>query len=243
MSPDAAIERVRVLVVDDDEDDYMITRDLLSEIRGPAYHLDWLSDYDAALEAMGRGEHDVYLLDYRLGERDGLQLLKEAMAKGYRTPVILLTGQGDRDVDVEATKAGAMDYLVKGRIDSTLLERSIRYAIERHRVEMEREKLIRELEGALAEIRTVSGLLPICSSCKSIRDDRGYWNQLETYISQHSDAQFSHSLCPLCLEKFFPDQFLQILPQRREGRGREEQSSPSECDSDSARNPHGFAPP
>jgi len=76
---------------------------------------------------------------------------------------------------------------------------------ERKRVEMEREKLLRELQKALSEIKKLSGLLPICSSCKKVRDDKGYWNQIETYIREHSEAEFSHGLCPDCVRKMYPD--------------------------------------
>ncbi|MBI5115636.1 response regulator [Candidatus Poribacteria bacterium] len=123
--------RVKLLLVDDDEDDYIVTRDLLAEIEATRYHLEWASSYESALEAVGRNQHDVYLFDYRLGRHNGLDLLREAIARGSKAPMILLTGQGDREIDVEAMKAGAADYLVKGRIDSRLLERSIRYALER----------------------------------------------------------------------------------------------------------------
>jgi PAS domain S-box-containing protein len=123
----------RVLLVDDDEDDYIITADLLSEIPGASFDLEWVATYEAGLEAIGRGEHDVYLVDYRLGERDGLGLLQEAIKNGRKAPLILLTGQGDHEVDVQAMKAGAADFLVKGQINASLLERSIRYAIERAR--------------------------------------------------------------------------------------------------------------
>jgi PAS domain S-box-containing protein len=124
---------VRVLLIEDDEDDYVLTRDLLSEIKGNPYHLDWVKDYDAALAAMTPNRHDVYLLDYRLGARNGLELLHEALRRGCKGPIILLTGQGEWEVDVEAMRAGAADYLTKGQIDATLLEHALRYAIERRR--------------------------------------------------------------------------------------------------------------
>jgi uncharacterized membrane protein YccC len=73
------------------------------------------------------------------------------------------------------------------------------------RAEEERERLIRELQDALENIKTLRGLLPICSSCKKIRDDHGYWNQLETYIGAHTDAEFTHGLCPECIQKLYPD--------------------------------------
>jgi two-component system, cell cycle sensor histidine kinase and response regulator CckA len=91
--------------------------------------------FDAALDEIGLGQHDVYLLDYRLGERTGIELLKEVMQRGCKAPLILLTGQGDRDVDLEAMKAGAAEYLNKGQISAALLERSIRYALERQRTQ------------------------------------------------------------------------------------------------------------
>jgi diguanylate cyclase (GGDEF)-like protein/PAS domain S-box-containing protein len=124
---------IRVLLVDDDEDDYVMTRDLLAELGRGAFLLDWISSYEEARAAVGRGEHDVYLLDYRLGERSGLDLLRETGGEGRGAPMILLTGQGGDEVDTEAMKAGAADYLIKGRLDAPLLGRSIRYAVERAR--------------------------------------------------------------------------------------------------------------
>jgi diguanylate cyclase (GGDEF)-like protein len=121
--------RLRILVVDDDEDDFVMTRDLLSEIGGRTIETDWASTYSDGLRSLCANSHDVYLLDYRLGEKNGVELLKEAVAEGCCKPVILLTGQGDRELDLQAMEAGASDYLVKGQIDASLLERSIRYAI------------------------------------------------------------------------------------------------------------------
>ena len=76
---------------------------------------------------------------------------------------------------------------------------------ERKRIEKEREKLISELQMAMAEVKKLSGFLPICSSCKKIRDDEGYWNQIESYIRDHSEAEFSHGICPECVKKLYPD--------------------------------------
>ena len=134
-------ERIRILLVEDDEDDYVITRDLLSDIDSVRYDLKWVMTYDAALEEMGRNQYDVFLFDYRLGERTGLDLLREVTHNGCNIPAVLLTGQGGKEIDLEAMKAGAMDYLVKGKTDFTLLERTIRYAIERKRAEEQIKQL------------------------------------------------------------------------------------------------------
>jgi len=120
---------VKVLLVDDDEDDYIITRDLILRIAG-RYHLDWVNNYNGALDAVQRREHDIYLLDYRLGERTGLELLCESQQANARAPMILLTGQGDQEVDMQAMKAGAADYLVKSQLNADILDRAIRYAIK-----------------------------------------------------------------------------------------------------------------
>jgi len=133
---------IRVLVVDDDHDDYVILRDLFLEIEAGKFRLEWVETYDTAIERMVHNEHDVCLVDYLLGERNGLELLNEAIKNGCKVPIILLTGKGAREVDMAAMKAGASDYLDKGEIGPSLLERSIRYAIERKRTQEERERLI-----------------------------------------------------------------------------------------------------
>lgn len=206
---------LKVLLIDDDEEDYIITRDLLVDIADQTFHLDWIDTYEAALKALAHSQHDVYLIDYRFGKHDGLELLREAIALGCQAPLILLTGWGDRAVDVKAMEAGAADYLVKSQLGAPLLERSIRYAIERRRAQRERDNLIAELQTALAEVKTLSGLLPICASCKKIRDDQGYWQQVEVYLKQHSDAEFSHGFCPDCLQKLYPDIFEKSVERRQ----------------------------
>jgi len=122
-----------VLLVEDDEDDFVLTRDLLAESRRTTFELDWTPSFDEALERVGRNGHDVLLVDYRLGEHDGLEVLQHAKSLGLTAPVILLTGQGDGDIDLQAMRAGAADYLIKGQIDAPLLERAIRYALEQSR--------------------------------------------------------------------------------------------------------------
>jgi diguanylate cyclase (GGDEF)-like protein/PAS domain S-box-containing protein len=124
---------IRVLLVEDDEDDYVLTRGLLADSRRTRFELDWIPSFAEALGAIGKNQHDVYLVDYRLGEHDGLEVLREARVAGCLRPIILLTGQGDGEVDIAAMKAGAADYLVKGQIDAQILERSIRYSLEQSR--------------------------------------------------------------------------------------------------------------
>jgi len=141
---------VRVLLVDDDRDDYLLTRDLFAEIPGGRYTLDWVDHYSAGLAAMCRAEHDLYLVDYRLGSRTGLELLAEARGRGCAGPVILFSGQSMWEIDLAAMEAGAADYLEKSRLDATLLERSVRYALQQKRAEAELERKVRERTAELA---------------------------------------------------------------------------------------------
>lgn len=133
--PEPKADRVpiRVLLVDDDEDYYVLTRALLSDIEDQSYELDWKLSYGEALAALQQTSYDVCLLDYQLGGRNGLEVLGAVRERGDRTPLIMLTGHGDRLVDQAAMAAGAADYLFKAKTDAALLERSIRYAIERAR--------------------------------------------------------------------------------------------------------------
>jgi PAS domain S-box-containing protein len=124
---------VKVLLVEDDEDDFVLARDLFSEMPGQRFALDWARSFDAGLKSMTLNQHDVCLVDYRLGARNGVDLLRAAIEGGCQSPIILLTGAGEHEVDVEAMQAGAADYLVKAQLQSNSLERSIRYALQRKR--------------------------------------------------------------------------------------------------------------
>jgi signal transduction histidine kinase/FixJ family two-component response regulator len=152
---------LHILLVDDDEDDYIITRDLLFDIKGQSYQLDWRASYEEAVAAINQRQHDVYLVDYRLGAHNGLELLRQAISQGVQSPFILLTGQGDRAVDLEAMRAGAVDYLVKEKIDAAILERSIRYAVERKRAEAEREALLESERRLNAVSRAIGSNLDL----------------------------------------------------------------------------------
>ena len=130
----------RVLLIEDDNDDYVIARDLFNEIGQGGVSLEWAVTYHEGLEALQGNRHDVCLLDYRLGQNNGLELLSEAIQSGSRVPIIMLTGQGNHDIDVAATEAGAADYLTKSQIKAPLLEHAVRYAIQHaHTLEALRE--------------------------------------------------------------------------------------------------------
>lgn len=133
--------RIRILLIDDDEDDYIVVRRMLSQIEDGRFALEWSSTVDVALEQMERNQYDLYLLDYQLGELNGLDVLREARARGCTAPLIMLTGTGNRAVDLAAMQAGAADYLEKEELTTAVLERALRYALERHRLQMELRQL------------------------------------------------------------------------------------------------------
>jgi diguanylate cyclase (GGDEF)-like protein/PAS domain S-box-containing protein len=139
---------VRVLIVDDDEDDVVLTEALLREVAGTTYDVEWQPDVARARVLIAAGAHDVALVDYRMGAHDGLTLVREGVEAGTRMPLILLTGQGGRETDVAAMEVGASDFLVKAHISSDVLERSIRYACDRART-MER---LRASEGRVRSL-------------------------------------------------------------------------------------------
>jgi diguanylate cyclase (GGDEF)-like protein len=161
----AAPNRLRILLVDDDEEEFLLTQDLLSDrsylsdqSQPVRFHLDWAATYEAALKAFELQQHDVYLVDYHLDQGNGLQLLREVNARGFNKPIILMTGRGSYDLDIEAMEAGATDYLVKGEVNAPLLERTIRYSIERKRAEeairqsAERARVLASLSQAFVEV-------------------------------------------------------------------------------------------
>jgi two-component system sensor histidine kinase/response regulator len=124
----------RILLIDDEEVDFVITSRLLEQIPERSYELEWAESFEEGMRTLASRRHDVCLVDYRLGARTGLDLMREAMACDLGIPMILLTGQGDDGVDLEAMALGAAGYLDKDRVDSTVLDRTVRYALERDRV-------------------------------------------------------------------------------------------------------------
>ena len=121
----------RILIIEDDQDDFLIIEACIKDIPDKAFRIDWCYDYNEALNRISQAGYDIYFVDYLLGERTGLELLQAAKAMGCEDPLVLLTGIGNREVDVQAMTIGAVDFLVKSEINTEKLERCIRYALER----------------------------------------------------------------------------------------------------------------
>jgi diguanylate cyclase (GGDEF)-like protein len=120
----------KILLIDDDRMQFRLTQAQFRKIRAEAYELDWAETYEEGLAKLLSGEYAACLLDYRLGDRDGLELIQEAVEQGCRTPIVFLTAETAKRVDFAAMNAGALDYLVKGEITPRTLERSLRYALK-----------------------------------------------------------------------------------------------------------------
>ncbi len=185
----ATVGPLRVLLVDDDEDDRALTDDLVSQIRLPRRAaLEWASSYEAGLAALRHNGADVCLLDYRLGGRDGLELLSEVRSQGCLCPIVLLTGKGGEGTDTAAMNRGADDYLVKDDLTVALLERSIRYAIERARH-------IEELRASEQRYRSIfdhssEGILIVDVETRAVR-----------YANAAASRMFGHTEGALCTKK------------------------------------------
>ena len=122
---------IRILIIDDDEDDFFITSEYLKQIQEYQLQIDWCYRYNDAIQHLHERKYDMYFVDYRLGAKTGLDFLKEAVRVGCEEPIVLLTGKGNKDVDIEAMQMGATDYLIKTELTTDKLERCIRYSLER----------------------------------------------------------------------------------------------------------------
>ena len=145
----AQVIQLDILLVDGNKKDHDLIQGLFDEIQNVKLKLDWIKTFQAGLEAIAQRQHDAYLVDYHLDQGTGLALLREALKQGGQAPIILLTTQDDRDVDIEAMKSGAADYLVKSQLNPMLLERSIRYAIKHKRIIDELEERVVARTGEL----------------------------------------------------------------------------------------------
>ena len=195
-----------IMLIEDSAEDAQLVREMLDD-RGYDYVLKRTDRLSSGLRLLEEESFDVVLLDLGLPDSAGFDALTKIRNQAPPLPIIILTGLSDEALAVKAISLGAQDYLVKGNFAADALYRSISHSIERQRLETERERLILELQEALSKVKQLSGLLPICASCKQIRDDKGYWTQVEVYMSEHTEIDFTHTVCPECTKKLYPEYY------------------------------------
>ncbi len=193
---------VRVLVA---EDDANVAKIIKSTLVKQGYDLVGLaSDGEMAVEMTRDLKPDVILMDIKMPKLDGIKAARR-IHETTPTPVVVLTAYESLDLVEKASESGVAAYLTKPAKPAEI-KRAIIMAIARHKDLMELRRLNSELEIALVEIKTLRGILPICSKCKKIRDDKGYWSRLEEYIGALPEVSFSHSLCPICMKSLYGDE-------------------------------------
>jgi len=202
-------ERSLILLVDDNVRNLQLLGNLLNEYYKTAVALDGVE----ALALVRKRRPDLILLDIMMPKMNGFQVCEtlKAEKETKEIPIIFLTGKTDTESVIKGFEIGANDYIQKPFNQKELLARvkthlSLQKAHDmQKRLVSEKEKLISDLQKALKEIKTLRGLIPICSFCKKIRNDDQYWEEIDIYIRKHTDALFSHGICPDCVVKHYPN--------------------------------------
>ena len=193
---------MKILIVDDIPENISA---LAIALESEGFDIKTAAGGERALQIVHNDSPDLILLDINMNGIDGfdtcLALKKNDATKDI--PVIFLTVSKETEAVVKGFACGGVDYIAKPFRQEEVCAR-VRTHLYLRALVKEKEKLIGELKEALAKVKTLSGLLPICSSCKKIRDDKGYWNQIETYIRQRSEADFTHGICPKCAKMLYP---------------------------------------
>ncbi len=186
------------------EDDATTRRLLLLTLQRAGYSVEECCDGEEAWKKFQAGDAPpLVILDWMMPKMDGIEVCRRLKSLHGRPPsyVILLTAKGRKEDLIEGLNAGADDYLTKPFDPGELLAR-LRVGSRILDLQEVLASRVHDLEEALAQVKLLQGLLPICSYCKSIRDDNNYWQEIENYVSAHSEAQFSHSICPPCYKRF-----------------------------------------
>jgi DNA-binding NtrC family response regulator len=198
-----------ILITDDDERFQSVTATMLQRA---GYACDSALDATAALKLLKEKTYDLILADIKMPGNMNMEFIRELPMIAKDVPIIIVTGYPSLQSAMQAIGLSVKGYLVKP-FDYHMLLSQVRAWIEhsqaireRQRLEEEKTRLIQDLQEALHKVKTLSGLLPICAACKKIRDDSGYWHQVEEYIAQHADVEFSHGLCPECVQRYYADQ-------------------------------------
>ena len=196
---------VHVLVVEDSPLQALHLRRLLEE---SGYLVQIAGDGLDALEQFSRRAFSILISDWIMPKMDGTELIRRIRSMDLPSYVyaILLTSKDQREDLLAGMGSGADDFLTKP-VDPAVLSVRLRAGERILRLERGLADRNRALEKTLGEMKRLSGLLPMCANCKNIRDDQGYWHQVESYIRDHSEADFTHGLCPACLEKLYPEIF------------------------------------
>jgi sigma-B regulation protein RsbU (phosphoserine phosphatase) len=194
---------MKILIAEDDP----ISRKILQTILTKQGHdVTAAEDGLKALEALRKETPDILITDWMMPDLDGLQLSRQVRAldlPGY-VYIILLTALTDKQRIIEGLDAGADDYVTKPYDKTELLAR-VRAGERVIKLEQSLRQKNAKLSDALAQVKRLKGLLPICMFCKKIRKDEGYWQQVEEYMYEHSEADFSHSICPECMTEHYPE--------------------------------------
>ncbi len=195
--------KARILIV---EDEAILAADLEQVLQRMGHTVVGICASGAAAMRTARDTNpELILMDINLqGPLDGIETARIFKEIGSDVPVIFLTAYADRETVIRVRETEPFGYLLKP-FDEQLLRINVDVSLYKNRMDKEREVLRRELAETQAEVKTLSGLLPICAHCKKIRNDSGYWEQIDSYISKHSEAQFSHGICSECFEHHHPE--------------------------------------
>jgi AmiR/NasT family two-component response regulator len=188
------------------EDEYLISEDIIRGLKTRGYgNIIEAADGEEALAKTRALQPDVILMDIKMPKLDGLAAAQK-IQECCPTPIVIITAYESSETVIKAGAAGVAAFLTKPPQPDEI-ERAIVIALARHADLMELRRLNKELAEALAEVKKLQGILPICINCKKIRTDTGAWQQIEAYIRDHSEAEFSHGLCPACAKKLYPAYF------------------------------------
>lgn len=194
-------KKALILIIDDVPKNLQVLARMLEK----NYRVSIANSGGQALKMIDKVLPDLILLDILMPGMNGIEVcrtLKESPAT-REIPIIFLTARTKSEDIIEGLKAGGVDYVTKPFNLTELLARVETHLELKRRRDMEK-KLIIQLQEALAQVKKLSGLLPICCKCKKIRDSNGNWQELENYIQEHSEADFSHGLCPTCTQELYP---------------------------------------